>query len=340
MANTKQLYFLRAGLVGTLILAFFIFRPFIYVLFLAIVFSVVFHPIHKRLIRYTHGNHGLAAALTLLIIIIFIFAPLTFLGIQIFQEARTLYVYLSEVGQNGVLNSFNGKLDDFKTVFPALGEVSSDLDQYLKQGLDWLLQHLGSIVSNIAKLVFSFFLFLFTLYYLLKDGQKLRQKMISLSPLADKDDERIYAQLGRAINVVMKGNILIALIQGALTAIGFAIFGIPNPVLWGSVAAIAALIPTVGTALVLAPSILYLFFASDLLHAFGLLIWGVIAVGLIDNFLGPKFVGNGMRIHPLVILLSVLGGVAFFGPIGFLMGPLTISLLVAILDVYFSLGTT
>ena len=338
MANIKQLYFLRVLLVGTLVLAFFIFRPFIYVLFLAIVFAVVFHPIQQRLVSYTRDRHGLAAALTVLIIIIFIFAPLAFLGIQIFQEARQLYGYLSGVGQDGILNSFNGQLDNLNKVFPALGELTSNIDQYLKQGLNWLLQHLGSVFSNIAKLILSFFIFLFVLYYLLKDGQKLKKAMISLSPLADVDDEKIFHQLGQAINVVMKGNILIALVQGVLTAVGFMIFGVPNPILWGSVAAIAALIPSIGTALVLAPAMLFLFFTSDLFHTVGLLIWGVIAVGLVDNFLGPKFVGSGTRIHPLVILLSVLGGVAFFGPIGFLMGPLTISLFMAVLNVYFSLA--
>ena len=125
-----------------------------------------------------------------------------------------------------------------------------------------------------------------------------------------------------------------ALIQGILTAVGFALFGVPNPTLWGSVAAIAALVPSVGTALVLFPAILFLYWSGAALSALGLLLWGATAVGLIDNFLGPKLAGRGMRLHPFLILLSILGGIALFGPIGFLLGPLVLSMLFVLLEIY------
>ena len=128
-----------------------------------------------------------------------------------------------------------------------------------------------------------------------------------------------------------------ALIQGILTAVGFTFFGIPNATLWGSVAAITALIPGIGTALVLLPAILYLYFSGETLFAVGLLLWGMTAVGLVDNFLGPKLVERGMRLHPFLILLSVLGGVGFFGPLGFLLGPLVLSLLFALIEIYFAI---
>ena len=127
-------------------------------------------------------------------------------------------------------------------------------------------------------------------------------------------DETIFNKLAVAINSVIRGNLAVALIQGILTAVGFALFGVPNPTLWGSVAAIAALVPSVGTALVLLPAILFLYW-GEALSALGLLLWGATAVGLIDNFLGPKLAGRGMRLHPFLILLSILGGIAFFGPL-------------------------
>lgn len=101
----------------------------------------------------------------------------------------------------------------------------------------------------------------------------------------------------------------------------------------------AALIPGIGTALVLTPAIMFLFLKGEVFSGVGLIAWGMGAVGLVDNFLGPKLVGRGMRLHPLIILLSVLGGIGFFGPIGFLLGPLTISLLFALLNIYSSLTT-
>ncbi len=328
--RSPQVYFLLIILVGTFVLAFFIFRPFLYALILATVFATMFQPVYQKIVGFVRGQQELAAFVTILIVIVFIFTPLIFLGIQIFQEAQQLYFSFTDTGSGGkdaVLNIFNGLINNI------------NIDQYFKQGLGWMLEHLGSIVTGLAKVALSSFIFLIALYYLLKDGQKLKKTVIALSPLTDTDDETIFKKLELAVNSVVKGSLTVAFIQGILTAVGFAIFGVPNAVLWGTVATIAALIPGIGTALVITPAVIFLFFTSGLFPGFGLLIWGVIAVGLIDNFLGPKLVGHGMQLHPLIVLLAVLGGLAFFGPIGFLLGPLTISLLFTLLDIYFSLRT-
>lgn len=336
-----QLYFLLIVLAGTFVLAFFIFRPFLYALALAMVFAIVLQPVYQKILRMTYGRQGLSALATILIVIIFIFTPLMFLGVQIFQEAQQVYSSLIENGGgNAVIDIFNDLLDSFQNYFPARQEFSLNIDQYLKQGLSWLIQHIGSILGSFAKMAVSSFVFLVALYYLLRDGHKLKTAIISLSPLADADDETVSQKLGMTINAVMKGNLLIALMQGALTSVGFAIFGIPNAVLWGSVAAIAALIPGIGTMLVLVPAILFLFLKGDVFSGVALTVWGVVAVGLIDNFLGPKLIGRGMQLHPLIILLSVIGGIGFFGPIGILLGPLSISLFFTLLDIYFSLIRT
>ena len=116
--------------------------------------------------------------------------------------------------------------------------------------------------------------------------------------------------------------------------VGIWIFGIPNATLWGSIAAIAALIPSVGTSLVVLPGVLYLFLFGERFAALGLMIWGMTAVGLIDNILGPHLMKRGIAIHPFFILLSVLGGLGLFGPVGFLIGPLILALLFALLDIY------
>ncbi len=337
-----QPYFLLIFLAGVLVLAFFVFRPFLQVLILASVVAVVFQPLYQKILGYTRNRQGVATLATIIVIIIVVLVPLVFLGIQIFKEAQQLYFSFTDTGggeKDAVLSVFNGLMNTVKNYFPTTQEFSINIDQYLKQGLSWLLQNLGAIFSNFAKLLVSSFIFLIALYYLLKDGRKLKKTLIALSPLTDTDDEAIFKKLELAVNSVIKGNLTIALIQGVLTTVGFALFGVPNAVLWGTVAAIAALIPGIGTALVLIPAIIFLFLTSSVFSAFGLLAWGVIAVGLIDNFLGPKLVGRGMQLHPLIVLLSVLGGLMFFGPIGFLLGPLVASLLFALLDIYFSLRT-
>jgi len=113
---------------------------------------------------------------------------------------------------------------------------------------------------------------------------------------------------------------------------------VPSAILWGVIAAITALIPGFGTSLVIIPAILYLFLTGHIVQAVGLVIWGALAVGLIDNFLGPKLVGRGMHLHPLLVILSVLGGAALFGPIGFLLGPLCLGLFLTLFDIYFYLS--
>jgi len=127
---------------------------------------------------------------------------------------------------------------------------------------------------------------------------------------------------------------MIAIIQGLLSGAGFFIFGVPNPALWGIIAAICALVPGFGTSLVLVPAIIYLFFAGTGAAAIGLALWGALLVGLVDNFLSPILMQRGINIHPLFILFSIIGGLAFFGPSGFIMGPLFLSLLFTLFDIY------
>ncbi len=324
----SELYFLLIFLAGIFVLTFFIFKPFLYALISAIVFATVFDPIHKGTLTITREKKGLAALIATISVLITIIVPLAFLGMQILQEATGLYSFLTQ----------NGSATDLKKFLPAPIEFSLDVNQYLKQGLSWLLQHLGPLFANVAKAMVGVFIFLVALYYLFKDGHKLKAAVIALSPLQDIHNKTIFNKLALTINSVIKGNLAVAFIQGILTAVGFALFGVPNAALWGSVAAIAALIPGIGTALVLLPAILYLYFSGETLFAVGLFIWGMTAVGLVDNFLGPKLIGQGTRLHPFLILLSILGGIGFFGPLGFLLGPLVLSLLFALLEIYFAIS--
>jgi len=223
-------------------------------------------------------------------------------------------------------------------MLPGVNEISFDLNQYLKQGAAWLIQNFAAIFSNFAGALLNFFIFIVAFYYLLKDGQKLKKIIIDVSPLTDIEKETILNKLKLSVNSVIKGNLVIAVIQGILTSMGLTIFGVPNAILWGMAAAITSLIPGIGTSLVILPAILYLFLKGQPVNAAGLIIWGVVAVGLIDNFLGPRLIGKGMRLHPLLVILAVLGGAAFFGPIGFLLGPLTLSLFLTLFDIYFYLA--
>ena len=341
MASAKlQLQFLLIILAGALILSFLVISPFLTPLALAAVFAVMLQPLYRTLLRRSGNRKALAAGATLLFSFVCILIPLALLGTQIFRESTQLYNSLAQGDntQNLVVNAIQSIGNTSESIVPGTGDffthLSNNLDVYVKQGLVWLSGHLGAALSGISVLLLNLFIFFIALYYLLRDGPRLIQSLITLSPLDDRDDRIVFDRLELAVNSVMKGSLMIAGLQGVLTAIGFALFGVPNSILWGTVTVVAALIPGIGTALVLIPGIIYLFVTGSTAPAIGLLVWGVLAVGLIDNFLAPKLVGSGMRMHPLLVLLAVLGGIALFGPVGIFLGPLCISLLLALITVY------
>ncbi len=339
MDNKKlRPYFLLTTLVLAGILTFFVFRPFLYALILAIVFAVVFQPLHKKILNWLGNWHSMAALCTTIIIVVVILTPIIFLGIQIIQEVKQLYFFLTEGGENNIIITIlRPIMNDLYKTYPSASEFSINIEQYVRQILTWLAQHIIIVFSNITKLLASLFIFLVSLYYLLRDGHRLKKIFTTIMPLTDEDDEVIFKKLETAINSVIKGNLIIAIIQGVLSGFGFFIFGVPNFILWGIVATMAALIPGIGTAIVLTPIVVFLYFTGNIIGSIGLLVWGSLVVGLIDNFLRPIFIGRGIKIHPLLIFLSVFGGLIFFGPIGFLLGPLTISLFFTLLDIYSSM---
>jgi predicted PurR-regulated permease PerM len=332
-------YFLLALLVGAVVVAFFLFKPFLYALVLALVLATVCAPVYRSFLRLTGGWRGMAAFFSMLAVLLIIVVPVALIASQILQEASQMYVYLvSEPGNYALTTSIDYLTSHVARWLPIQFEPSSvDVSGYAQEALTWLLAHLGIFASNAVRVGINIFIFLLALYYAFKDGSRLKKAVITLSPLQDIHDEQIFSKLNSAVNAVIRGNLVIAIIQGALTAVGFAIFGIPNIVLWGSVAMVAALIPGLGTALVLGPAIFFLILSQSYVAALGLSVWGIVAVGLIDNFLSPRLVQRGIRIHPFLILLSILGGLTFFGPLGFLLGPLALSLLFALLEIYFSL---
>ena len=291
--NHQKLHFnlLLVLLAGTFILSFLIFRPFIYALALAVIFAVVFYPLNKKLLKIFHWP-GLSSLLTTIIFIIFIMVPLTLLGIQVFKEAQQLYFSLTTSGEKEtIISIIKLTANKIQQLFPGTNGISLNLDQYLKQAATWLIQNLGAIFSNFADALINFFIFIIAFYYLLKDGQKLKKIIIDISPLTDIEKETIIDKLKLSISSIIKGSLIIAVIQGASTSIGLAIFGVPNAIIWGMVAAVASLIPGLGTSLIILPAILYLFLNEQTMQAAGLIIWGMTAVGLIDNFWDRKLSG-------------------------------------------------
>jgi len=254
-------------------------------------------------------------------------------------QAESTYVGMTQAGGQQTVRSIVLTIGStLEGIVPGATRISEnvarDVNSYISSALSWILAHVGTVFSSALALGLDLFIFLFALYYFLKEGPKVRKAIVSISPFNDTDDEQIIERLSRTVNSVVKGSMLVAVVQGVIAGIGFTLFGVPNALLWGTVTAFAALIPGVGTSLVLVPSIIYLFITGNSAGGVGLVVWGVLAVGLVDNFLGPKVMGRGIHMHQLVVLLAVLGGVAFFGPAGIFLGPLAISLLIALFSIY------
>ncbi len=327
-ARLRTTFFLLL-LGGALLLTFFIVRPYLVTLAVAATAAVILHPLHEWLLSKTGNRPSVAAFLMVVLTILLLLIPLTLLGVTIAAEATNLYAALS----GGTLPvDLLGQLEDLLRHY--LPGVSLNLNEYAGQGLQWIASNLQSFFAGTIRAVFLVFLGIIAYYFLLKDGKRFMEALIDLSPLTDKEDRQLILRLRAAVNSVIRGSLIIAVLQGVTTGIGLLIFDVPSAVLLGSLAGVGALIPTIGTSIVLVPTVLYLVFTGQYFSAAGLTVWGALAVGMIDNVLHPMLVGRGMRMHPLFIFLAVIGGIGVFGMAGFILGPLAVSLLFGLLDIF------
>lgn len=322
-------YFFFGLLFITFVFTFFIFQPFWVVLVLGASFSIVLFPLYAWLTKKRLPD-WLSALITIILFTIVLCGPILGIGVIVFNQSQDAYI--SVLSTRSALPFVNSIENTINKILPS--GVTFDANEKISSFVSYISGNIANIFSTVVSAFFSFLLMLFIIFYFLKDGARWRKAVVVLSPLSDKDDERIISRLILAVNGVMKGNLFIALIQGILMGAGLWIFGVPNPALWGVVAAICSLIPTFGTAFVSVPAIIFLFFTGNITQAVGLLIWAVVLVGTIDNFLTPLVVGGKTNIPPLLVLFSVLGGISLLGPVGILMGPLTISLLYTLISIY------
>lgn len=325
-----QTYFFLILFISILILTGFIFLPFITPVALAAMLAVVLRPVHNFIRRFIPSLF-VASILTMILAFIVVIIPFLFLGLEVFNESYALYYNVREQGLGDIDRLTWNIIAPIQKIYP---NFDPHFETYVEDGTAWIVNNMGNLFSRTATIMFNFFLGAITLFYFLKDGNRFKKTLIGLSPLSDKFDVGIIHRLEQAIASIVRGSLLIALVQGTLAGLGLYLFGIPHAVLWGSVAAVAALVPWLGTGLVLIPSVIFLFATGAMTSAVGLMVWGLVAVGTIDNVLLPMLVGKGFRAHPLLVLFAVLGGMAFFGPVGIFLGPLVVAFLLALIDVY------
>lgn len=308
-----------------------IMAPFLSALALAAIIVTICYPLYDRIKNHVpKNNSSVAAFLSTMFVLVVIVIPIVLISSLVIREIVSFYQELDSGGLS-IQESLDGIEDVVQTYIPGF---DIDLTEQVKFSAQWFTGNLGAIFAGTVSTVFAFFIALIGSFYFFRDGKELLQLMIKVSPLPDEEDRIIFERLVKAVRAVATGTVFVALIQGSLVAIGFSFFGIERAILFGSIAAVGALMPGIGTTIVTAPAIIYLFATGDVVNAVGLLIWSVLIVGLVDNLVGPYLMGRGNNMHPFIILISVLGGISLFGPIGFIIGPVVVTLFLVLLEIY------
>jgi len=298
------------------------------------------HPVHRRLTRKWGGRAGWSAALITLLTPFVLIAPLSALGVVFAQQVGILIGHL-RAHSIPSYPTIRQDLDAYPVIGPLLRWVDADVAVTAAQVQEWLVNGAQSVLKaaagvgeQVALGVFGtlvgFALMVFLLFYLLRDGQKMLARVMGLVPLEPKRRSKLIQYLAEVTRAVVYGHSLTALVQGALVGIGFAIVQLPSPVVFGVLAALAALLPGAGTGFVVIPAVLYLAFDGRWGAAVFLGIWGL-GIALCDNILRPYLTRQHAAVSTLTVFVGVIGGVVAFGLIGLVLGPVLLSLIVALL---------
>lgn len=329
--------FLILGLVGYA--SYLLFKPFLVAIFLAIIISQLFYHWFEFFNRKLKQPAS-ASLITCLLIFLTLTIPIL-LGITLVaNEANNLYgeiqttdwnQKLETISQNQWLQKYGINLKSIE-LQDLIG--SDKISQGAKGISNFLLTVIKQTYQSTSHFVFMSFVMFFTLYYLFKDGKFITKKLMNISPLKNNQEKLIFNKFIEISRATLKGTLVIALIQGAILSATFAIAGISSVVIWGLITAILSLIPFLGSALVWLPAGVYLILSGSIWQGIFTLLMGFLVISTIDNILRPKLVEGQTSLHPLLVLLSTLGGIVIFGVTGFIFGPVIIALLVSLLDIY------
>lgn len=322
-------------LTGTVIYLFWrVIQPFALVLLLGAVVAIILSPIETKL-RGVIRNGKLSAGIMTFAVLLLVFIPLLILLILMARQASDLVQ--DSLQDHSWLDQLKPSTSPVFALLPAQIQeqfLAINLTDVGSSVASWAFQNIGGLFSSSTKFILNAFLFFLCLYYLLVDRDRLYKEMLLLSPLENKIDASILKRVVGTVRSVVFGVLLVAIIQGFFAGLGMTIFGVPGALIWGGLTILAALVPLVGTAVVLVPAILYLFFTGSTGAALGLLIWSIVFVSMADNLIGPYLISGSTHMHAFLVLLSVLGGLAAFGAVGGIAGPTILAALLALIELY------
>lgn len=303
----------------------------------AVILAILFRPLHDRLEDATGGRRGLAAAVSVLACICIVVIPGGLVVSSMAREAASLYDRISsnQLSPASVLDRLWQLLPDAVTRqleyfgITGLGEIQSRITTFLGEASQTIATRVVSIGQDTLQLVIGLGIMLYVLFFLFRDGPELLRAVRRSSPLSPAYTNHFLARFTSTVKATVKGNVIIALIQGLIGSVAFWAVGLEAAVLWGSLMALLSLLPAVGAALVWAPAAAYLMLTGEVLRGVVLILIGTLVIGLVDNLLRPPLVGREIRLPDFVVLVSTVGGISLFGINGFVIGPLIAALFVA-----------
>lgn len=303
-------------------------------LVLGILLAAMSHGAYERLRVSLKDRKNLAALIILLIIVLIIILP--FFGILTLL-AKEAFGLISQIQAELETDTpFQGIIQNLATRFNLNAEELEDIlrTKIVPNIADigtFISNQIGSLLSNASRLAIAFFVLIMTIFYLLRDGKALGSFLKRVSPLKEKDNEHLYLVFKETGQAVLFGNFISAVTQGFLGGLGFLLFGLESPVFWGTIMAFISLIPLLGPYIISIPATIYLFMIGNPVTAIAFLLYNMLIVSTADNIVKPKLIGSKINIHPLFILMAILGGLRVFGIMGIIYGPLIASVFMALI---------
>ena len=326
-------------ILGLFYLLYKVLSPFLIPIAWAMVLSITFYPLYRVLLKFLK-RPGLASIITMIIILILIIGPFTYIINALLDEVANIYKTIEEKGFDVITNiqehpKFIGiykKLSAF--VAAEKIDLKSGIINTLKMIGEYVGQHISDIFTNAIVLILNFIIMFLTIFYFLKDGEKLAEYLKKLLPFSAEQKKRLTSRAKEMVIAAIYGGVVVGLTQGILGGIAFLIFGLPSPVFWGTAMAVFSLVPLFGTVIIWGPACLILILSGSYGKGIGLLLYGTLIISMTDNILKPMIIGSRTKLHTLLIFFSVLGGIKFFGFIGFILGPLITALSLALIEMY------
>jgi predicted PurR-regulated permease PerM len=320
---------LTAAVIG---LCFLLLAPFTAPLTWALVLAIIAWPLHARIRRWVK-HPSLAAALSLLLIMVTLLAPLAFVASQIGREALSNVETVKDGLEDG---RWRKAIERNARIAPVLEWVEREvrLQDHVTRLSEQVGRRAAQFVSGSFYVVTGWLITLFLLFYFLRDRRQILASLRGYVPMAKSDADRLFHEMRDAIYAIVYGTLMVALLQGFLGGLMFWWLGLPAPLLWGSVMAFLAILPIIGAAIVWIPAALFLLLEGSWEKALVLTAWGGIVVALIDNLIHPILVKNRLQLHTVPVFLAILGGLIIFGSAGIVLGPVLLAMMTFLLDLW------